>query len=397
MSSQLPCRASRATVTSLLILLALLLARLTWGLAGVDLHYSYLPWFEHIRERGPIAAFAAPFGSYMPPYLYMLAAATPLAPLLGSFAAVKLVSYVGHLLLAAAVRHLLVVLGQSHPTHGAALVALAPSLFISPALLTQCDAYWAAPLVMALAAAMTRRHAAMLLWCGVAFGVKLQAGFAVPLFFAITLARSLPLRVWLMAPLGFLATLLPAWLAGWPAADLLTIYLRQVEFTNRLSLDAPNIWMIVELLLPPLPSAFGIIATIVATIASAVYVRFFVGSLKNASAGELLDAACLCALLVPGFLPRMHERYFFLADVLTLVLAISRSDRWRVAALVQFGSTTAITAYIIGVPDLAVLGALTMIGATWLVARGCGPSLQRSQMPNLVLPRVVTASMSSAR
>ena len=341
----------------------------TWTFAGVDMYASYLPWFAHIRATGIAGAFAAPFGSYAPPYLYMLALATPLVPTLMSFSAVKLVSYAGHLLLAMSAARLLRVVGHARPWSAAAIVALAPSLFINPAILIQCDAWWAAPLVMALAAAIERRHGWMFLWCGLAVGFKLQAAFAGPLFLAIALAHRVPLRWWLVAPGAFLTTLLPAWMAGWPIYDLLTIYWRQVEFTDQLSLAAPNVWTLVQELPLALPQAVGSLGSVAAVLASVVYVAVFSRRLRHADPVAVLDAACLAALMVPGLLPRMHERYFFLADVLTLTWAMVRPRQWRVAALVQFGSFAAIWSYLTGATGLAAPAAAAMMIASWMVLR----------------------------
>jgi hypothetical protein len=53
-------------------------------------------------------------------------------------------------------------------------------------------------------------------------------------------------------------------------------------------------------------------------------------------------AACTLWLAVePFILPKMHERYFFPADVFSFVLAVWRPGRWWVAALFQAGSAMA--------------------------------------------------------
>ena len=48
---------------------------------------------------------------------------------------------------------------------------------------------------------------------------------------------------------------------------------------------------------------------------------------------------------MPYLLPRMHDRYFFLADILTVALAFVRPRLWVVAALFQVGSLTSYLAY----------------------------------------------------
>ena len=67
----------------------------------------------------------------------------------------------------------------------------------------------------------------------------------------------------------------------------------------------------------------------------------------------------------------MHERYFFLADVLSLALAATERNRasCKIACLVQVGSMAGILAFATGVAGLAALGGVLMIGATALTAR----------------------------
>jgi len=53
---------------------------------------------------------------------------------------------------------------------------------------------------------------------------------------------------------------------------------------------------------------------------------------RSLSAGEIVLVAATSALLIPLLLPQMHERYFYLAEVL-LVVACMVDRRFAVAAL----------------------------------------------------------------
>jgi len=43
---------------------------------------------------------------------------------------------------------------------------------------------------------------------------------------------------------------------------------------------------------------------------------------------EVLSLALASALLIPYLLPRMHERYFYLADLFSVLYAFLRPSRW---------------------------------------------------------------------
>lgn len=334
----------------------------------VDMAVYLLPWFNHIVAAGPIAAFAHPFSNYAPLYLYLLAALTPLAGLVPAIALIKALSLAGTVALALAVRRILVQLNAPQVNRGAALVAVLPSVMLNAGLMGQCDAMWAAACVMALSAALDRRHATMLAWCGLALGFKAQAVFVAPFFLALLINRRVPLRLWPIAPLVTAATMLPAWIAGWPAADLAMVYLRQTDYFQALSMNAPNVWALVQAL--PL-GGVPLVGLAFAAAIGAVGAYVARVSATRLDGSALVAAALLAPLVVAGLLPRMHERFFFLADVLALTLALVRRDpaSWRIAALVQAGSSLGVIAYLLDIGALAILGAVAMLSATALLAR----------------------------
>lgn len=355
-----------------------------WRYGGPEVGTSLLPWFRHIQATGPVAAFGVPFGNHAPPYLYLLAGATTLDDLVQPVDLIKALSVGGTIALSGALWHLLRTLAgngspfaaptvgnaaRSRHLRGAALVLILPTTLINAALLSQCDAMWSAACVMALAAAVARRHVAILLWCGVALAFKLQAAFFGPFVLALLIRRRVPLHLWPIAALVWIASLVPAWLAGWPPVDLLTIYLHQTDYDHGLALNAPNLWMIVD----ALPLFGGVqlsgLAFAAAIGATAAYVaRMTTGALDNR---RLMEAALLAPMIVVGLLPRMNERCFFLCDIIALGIALTWPDRRSIgiAALVQLGSTLGLLAYLSGIPGLAMLGAVPMIAATLALAR----------------------------
>jgi len=343
------------------------LIALGWRAESIDMVAYIGPWFRHIVAAGPIGAFAHPFSNYTPPYLYLLAVTTVADGLLTVTALAKLLGLAGAALLALAVRRLLVALGHDHPSRGAALGFALPSVVINAGVLGQCDPWWAAATIMALTAAIHRRHVAMLVWFGLAIAFKAQAGFAAPFFVGLLIQRRVPTRLWIAAPLAAAAAMLPAALAGWPIADLATIYLRQADTFSFLSYNAPNIWMIVQ----PLSGGLQLtgLALAAGVGAAAAYVAWL--SARRLDGADLVAAAMLAPMLVAGLLPRMHERYFFLADVLALAFALVAQDRRAslIFALVQIGSLLALFAFMLRIDALAIVGGASMIAATGLTVR----------------------------
>lgn len=350
------------TVTVALVLYALL-----WPVVMRDVRCDYIPWLNHIIAAGPIKAFAAPFAAYNTPYLYLLALVSPLHVVLSGLTLVKLVSSIGTVALALAIFHLLKQQQVQHAGRWAALITILPTTVMNAALLGQSDALYAAPAILALSAALGRRHAMMLFWCGVSIAFKLQAILFAPFIIALLINRRVPLHYWLIPPAVFLASLVPAWAAGWPGADLAGIYFGQAKSIPLLSLNAPNLWFIVELLMPVASHALVGAALAIAVGASAFYILRFAARMPDGNA--LFLPAILSILVTAGLLPCMHERYFFFADIAALAFAIISGTRrsWAIALLIQSGSALATAAYVFSAPWMVVLATGPMIKATLMV------------------------------
>lgn len=341
-----------------------------WPLHTPDMTAYLVPWLETIRERGTASAFAEPFSNYMPSYLYLLALFSPLAEWLDPMSVIKLLAVAGTVALALSFHRLLGALDASQRAQWAAAIFALPSVAFNALLMGQCDALYVAACVMAAAMALERRHLAMFAWCGIAVAFKAQAVLVAPFFLALAIRRRVPFHYWLAAPAALLAMMAPALIAGWPPADLATVYFRQAgTFSSEIARNAPNIWSLAGSISPEhAPKLFGL-ALAAALGASAAFVaRMQVVRFDKAG---LVGTAALAVLLTAGLLPRMHERYFLLADILILAFAISRGTRsaFTLAALVQLGSTAAIVGYLgLGIPMVAI-GAVCMIAATWVLAQ----------------------------
>jgi Gpi18-like mannosyltransferase len=322
-----------------------------------DLAFYLFPWLDHIRSAGPVAAFAAPFSNYTPPYLYLLSAASLLG--LSDLATVKLVAVGAVALLSVAVWRLLRALGSDSAADGAVVALLLPTVVLNGPMLGQCDALWAAPCLMAVAAAVERRPVAMATWAGLAFAVKAQAAFIAP-FALVVIARDRKWPPLLIPPAIYFLMVAPAWAAGWPIGDLLTVYAHQFGYKELLS-NAPNLWA--------LPAAI--------TGRAPPHVLFTLGYGLAACAVALylwkaprrtMDAALLAALLFPFVLPKMHERFFFLADMLSFAAAFADRRMVAVFVAVQAGSLLSLLAYGTDLAPLNVLGSLAMAFALYRTA-----------------------------
>jgi Gpi18-like mannosyltransferase len=327
------------------------------GVTG-DMTLYLIDWFETIVANGQLGAFGRPFANYTPPYLYLLSATTLLDGVVPTITLIKMLSVLGTAALAAAVHHLLRAVGVEKPWKPALWMCLLPSVVLNGPGFGQCDAMWSAACVMAVTEAIRRRHMAMLIWCGVAVAFKAQAIFIAPFVLVHLLTARVPLRLWPIPALTFAAAMLPAWLLGWPASDLATIYFRQAEWMENFVSSASNPWALVQYYAPVAGWNLRWIGFVAAGIATAAYVALLRG--RTWTPAALIAAALLSALMVPWLLPKMHERFFFLADILAFALAFAMRNRRGVAIVVLVQASSV----------LALLG--LMLGLPWPQMAGCG-------------------------
>jgi hypothetical protein len=335
-----------------------------WPSRPIDIDAYLLPWLGHIREHGQIGAFAIPFSNYNPPYLYLLSFASSFSGLVDDVTLIKLLSVAGTLALSLSVYRLLAACGAGPTLRLVALLPLHPTVMTNAAMLAQCDAMWTACCLTALTAAIRKKPATMLIWAGIAFAFKAQAMFFAPFALAWLIAEKVPLRLWILPLVSYAAMLLPALLAGWPPADLATIYLRQADHPSPLSWNAPNIWALVQELPGTGGPAFVRLAFAAAGLAGLVYVLAV--ARRRLDAPTLVLAALVSALVMPGLLPRMHERFFFLADALAFAFAACRPG-WGsrlILVAVQAGSAMALEAYLSGREAWLHAGALASMAGT---------------------------------
>src|SRR6185312_1653043 len=206
--------------------------------------------------------------------------------------------------------------------------------------------------------------------------IKLQAIFVAPAIGALLLARRLP---WRALPVGVVALLLmwlPAALAGRSWGALLVIYAQQTDAFQQLALNAPNLWSVAvrRQWIAPADSTAALMAGLLAATALAIaYLVLAVRRLLRSDREALLRLAFLAAFLFPFVLPRMHDRYFYLADLLSVALALTRPRGWLIAALVQIGSLTAYAPFLLrppwGSPHLVYIGVLANCAVCALLIR----------------------------
>jgi Gpi18-like mannosyltransferase len=330
-------RKSRGTpvvVAAVVVVVAVVVRVSLYDFESGDYRAFFAQWYTFIRSNGGFSALRYQFADYNVPYLYLLALLTYLpVPVL---AGIKTISVLGDLLLASYVYRLVALrYPRGWPAFAAAaVVALLPTVVMNSSVWGQCDSIYAAFAVGGLYYAVRSRPWLACVFFGLALAFKLQVVFLLPILAVLVLRRKVPWRALLAIPAVVLAMDVPALLVGANPADLLSVYTNQVGEYQQLTLNAANVYQLFSF--DSSVRALGVFVTGVLVVGLIAYA--VLGNVRLTVFHAVL-LGTVFVVLVPYFLPAMHERYFYLADVLSVVVAFYRPRRlWPVPVLVQFAS-----------------------------------------------------------
>jgi Gpi18-like mannosyltransferase len=339
--------------------LALWLRYTLRGFTSGDYERYTSKWFDFIQANGGFAALRYNFSNYTPPYLYLLAISASLFSGLHKVTAIKLVSIPFDFMCAYFVARL-VRLRYSNPVPAIAsflIVLFTPTVFINGSMWGQIDIVYATGLVATAYYLARAKEVPALVAFGVALSFKLQAVFLLPLLAALAVARMVRWRTYLLIPITYFVFMVPAWIAGRPIGDLMTIYITQGTADELLSLNAPTVFTWLPDYLFDTLSPAGLI-----WVAAAVLVFIFVVSRSRLriTPGMIVELSTISVLVTPYLLPKMHERYFFSADIFSIVFAIYNPRYLIVPILVQLVSLFAYFPFLFGY-NLIPLRTLAMV------------------------------------
>lgn len=320
-------------------------------------------WVEFFRQNGGFAALREPVGNYNVPYLYLLAFLSylPFPDLYG----IKLFSILFDILLAWGGLRLAKCLTRREkaPFVCFSALLLLPTVVLNGACWGQCDSVWAALCVHALACALSNRPKASLALLALAFSLKLQAIFLIPLWCALWFCGRVRFRELFVFPAVFFLSIAPALLLGKPLWDILSIYLNQAGDSvawQTVNYNSPSIFSLLPWhteIAPWVPkAAIGTAFLFMLLVLAMVFVRR-----KAADNAALTAAGAALSLGIPFFLPYMHERYFFLGGVLLVVPACVRASHIPAAAGAELASLGGYHAYLRQKYFLT----LTFFGISW--------------------------------
>ena len=314
-------------------------------------------WISEYAQMGIREGLGSYIGSdYTPPYLYLMLVISrfPDYPWLYM---VKLISLLFEVLMAYAMLRLatLRARGEGVPLLLYHMTMILPTVMFNGAYWGQCDAIYTGFCLLALYLALSYRPCRSMLCFGVALSFKLQTVFFLPALLPLWLQKKVKLRHLPLIPAMYMVMMLPALWGGKSLHHVLTCYMQQAGQYNFLTVNAPCLYQLFPMaeidgnvlyaMFSPMAMALGFAVLAACCLPVCVH-----RDRLNAESTLLFTTLTLAS--VAFVLPKMHERYTFGADVLSLALCVFAPR--RIALPLLFGLASYIC-YTAGLPGDSIM------------------------------------------
>lgn len=312
---------------------------------SIDMKGFLFNWYDAMAQNG-FVSLQTPFSNYTPPYLYLLGFAAKTQYFLPKIISIKLISIFFDLLSAFVVYKILEV---RHPRKeiallGSAIFLLLPTIFLNSAYWGQADSIYVCFLLIFIYFTLRNQPLLSIIFFGIAFSFKAQSLFLSPFLLLLVIKKRIPWRYLAIIPLVYVAMMIPAVIAGRPFFELMTIYAEQAGSYHFLTLAAPNIYVFIsnELYDPILT-----IGICIAAILIAAWIVVYSYKIEKFTPEIIIFSAFVSAAIVPFLLPKMHDRYFYLADALSLLVVFYIPKTWFFALGYQVTSGLAYSIFLL--------------------------------------------------
>ncbi len=325
-------------------------------------------WIRTIKDQG-FAAFRGSFSNYTPFYLYTLYIISKLFPGIANVTAIKIPAILCDFLCAYFIYRIVRLKFPTGPAPFFALFAFlfAPTVVLNSAFWGQIDVLYTTGLVACVYYAIKGKDWQASLWFGIGLSIKLQAIFLAPFLLILFIKRKMSWKALLLIPAVYLVSLVPAWIAGRPLTDLLMIYFYQTSLFTALSSNAPNVYAWI-------PRSFSDQLFLASLIFGGSICFMFLWTVVKSRAALtdslMIQLAFLSVILLPFFLPRMHDRYFYPADVFSILYAFFLPEYFFVPLVVLLVSFLTYGVYLFQTEIIpGSILAIALLGVIALTAR----------------------------
>ncbi len=341
-----------------------------------DYNNFLVHWYQQAFDN-PKSFLGGENGDYTPTYMYFLVMLSwfRIAPMSDALLyAIKTISVVfdfGTAFLIFWIIKFILKKNDALTLLGVFLALFIPQILLNSAFWGQCDSIYTFFVVLSVFLILKKQP----LWSAVAFGVsfafKLQSVFFLPVLVLLWLNKKYHFWYFLLIPVVYIVLMIPAMICGRSFVSCITVYGQQTGEYVYLSLNAPNIYAFMYRSmasndsvihhLVPAATVFGLASILVLCI-------FLFLTQKDIQFEDMIKITFLVALFAPFMLPKMHERYFYIAEVFSILYLVINPKKWYISALAVAGTFQGYNNYLFNTYYLGDGNVNLMIGATLVLA-----------------------------
>lgn len=320
-------------------------------------------WFSYIKSHGNIKALKDYPGDYNVPYVTILSLLSYIP--IKDLYLIKIVSIVFDFLLAISCSCLVSYLIKENKKEYSLLtysaVLFLPSVILNAGLWGQCDSGYAAFIIFALLALFKEKYIKCFILLGISFSLKLQFIFVLPIFIILYISKNkYSILNFLIIPIVNFILCLPAILMGNSLKKVMLIYFHQTQsYKDSIVLNYPNIYTIV----PGKVDIFCKVGILFTLMVCGAMMAFVIFKKVNWNNEKILTLTLWFVVIVTYFLPRMHERYMFVGEILAVLCYILYKKNLHLTICVNIISMIVYSKFLFGMNSFnySILSAIYLI------------------------------------
>lgn len=293
------------------------------------------PWVESFREYGGFKGLAYEIGNYTPAYMHflMIFSYFHIEPL---YLIKGLAIFMDFIL--AFVTASFLAKGKSKQAFITvfAIVLMIPTVITNSGVWGQCDNFYTTFVIAALffslkdiektifknskCSVTIKTEDIVMFFIGIAFSFKLQTVFLLPVLVILFLKKRWRLTSLLWVPFVYLVFMIPSVIAGRGVKDLLTIYFRQTGDFAEMTLAYPNIYDLWQN--DTFATQFSWLCMLFCGMGLVLVVYYLYNHPFTIEVEFLSLFTCFSVMFITYFLPHMHDRYGYIADILSIYVLL---------------------------------------------------------------------------
>lgn len=305
-------------------------------------------WFDKLKASGGLNGIKEYIGDYNAPYVTILALLTYLP--ISSLISIKLVSIIFDFFTAISISLFVKCIFKNDKNCSIyvfltyTVILFLPTILLNGSLWAQCDIIYTTFVILSIFYLIKDKYLKAFIFFGVSFAFKLQSIFVLPLYVLIYInKRKFPIYYFGIIPLTNLILCIPSLIFGKSLKSCIDVYINQTNsYSQFLSLNFPNFYNLIcntdsnnlVYKISDFPvDKLGIIITLLFFI-----VAFYIVLSKNSNFGRnmIIKTALWSTVVCVFFLPHMHDRYLFMADVLSVIYFIIVRKKIYIPIIINF-------------------------------------------------------------